>query len=143
MRTSGLIEVDPKSLRVNIRYLSNSTVPKIVRDAMNSVKEQVAIHAAEQGWKFIPKARYGASFIFCMEDRRADLDGPSKRTIDAVVDGLMINDGHIDELHFFRSVGEPSICYQVWTLDIHDTEDVDAEWYLVAGDNHAHKGSSS
>lgn len=135
---AGTIPVDPKELRVNLRFLSNGTLPPSVREAMKQTRETVERHADEQGWEVANgKDRYGAQFQFTMNDLRADLDGPLKRGMDAITSGLKINDGRIDEIHLRRAVGEPSIKYVVWVLG--NEED---EFFLIPGESFVYGGKS-
>lgn len=136
MRIEGIVPVDPKSLRVNIRFQSNRTLPPIVRKAMEDTKRVLEQDAIAQDWEVRPLDRYAMRLDIIMNDKRADLDGPIKRTIDAIADGLQINDQKIDELHVYRHVGNPGIGYAVWTLvDDEDVEEDPDGWFLIPGES--------
>ena len=138
MRVVIRSRADPKNLRVNIRYQDIRKLPPIVAEAMSTLVEDAMKAGEEQGWNPGPDARLSAEFTITMADRRADLDGPEKRVLDAIARGLRFNDVRVDYISLRRAVGEPGILAVVSTLDepapLEPPPVAEGDWYLVPGE---------
>jgi Holliday junction resolvase RusA-like endonuclease len=141
MRAHFTSNVDPKRLRINIRYRDARKLSPDTLKAYHQVIEDVEKAVEREGIRFHPKARLELEMVFTMSDRRADLDGPAKRAQDAVSAGLGINDQRFDRITLIREVGEPSIRAIVSTLDNHEPEERPplgtAAWAIFPGESQA------
>jgi Holliday junction resolvase RusA-like endonuclease len=136
--------VDPKDLRVNHRYRDVRKLPPLIANAMKQLTKD-AERAGKATGVEIPKdrrVRLKVSIWFTFNDMRADVDGPSKRTLDAIAAGLEFNDNRVDELTLVRSsVGPPGIVAVVETVGESEgdlVEDlVDDPWAILPGETYA------
>lgn len=137
--------VDPKDLRVNHRYRDVRKLPPLIANAMKKLTEDAQRAGVSHGVAIpkTPKVRLGVSIWFTFNDMKADVDGPSKRTLDAIAAGLEFNDNRVDELHLYRTdVGTPGIVAEVWTLEDIEGDQIeeliDSPWSLTAGEPFVH-----
>lgn len=139
-------DVDPKSLRTNLRYTNITKVPPIVKAAATQLTADVSDQALRQGWSPDPDARLAVDISFMMNDRRADVDSASKRVIDCIAAGLGTNDSRFDTITLRRGpIGTPGVGAVVWTLDKHTPAPVaeptlDGEWSLAVGEYYVKEG---
>ena len=111
--TSGL---DPKRFAVNIRFLNNRSLPPDVRAAKEELAEEAQLHMATQnpGWRQRATDFYVVALDFIMTDRRNDIDGPSKRVLDAIFEGAGLSDSRVQELYLRRYHGsQPGIAVSI------------------------------
>lgn len=138
MRVVVSSAVNPKEGRVNIRYRDITKLPPLIAKFINQLTTDAANAAKEQGWEPGTKSRLSVELVITMDDRRADLDGPLKRTLDALAAGLRFNDSRVDYLSLRRRVGTPGIVAVVTTVgEAEPEEPVEApsgDWYLVPGE---------
>lgn len=133
-------DVDPKSLRINHRYLNISRTPPEIAKAFKQLVADVQAVRDRIGATINKESRVEVHITYTMNDLRADVDGPSKRTLDAVAAGLGYNDGHNDVVVLRRGpVGNPGIHAIVKTLTHHDPVPLEPvgegeEWEIGSGD---------
>lgn len=145
MRVRGRSDVDPKRIRINIRYTKISKVPPDVMAAQKQLVADLEPFMPE-GKKFPDDVRLGITIAYTMNDRKADLDGPSKRTIDQVAAAWGFNDSRIDHIRIIRNpVGTPGIEVEVYTIeDRHLPDHVpapDEEWEIGVGEIYVTEGN--
>lgn len=78
--------VKPEDLSRNIQYRNSGVLPPRPRKAMARVSELVERAAREQ--EYIPGRKVAIFLSFPFGSKRSDVDGPIKRTIDAIEKGL-------------------------------------------------------
>jgi hypothetical protein len=107
--------VDPGDLRINLRYTSNKTLPKVVKDAKANLAADVFEKARSYNPPYDPPTKAIVNLTFTFSSLAFDLDGPLKHTLDALQDGLRMaghptwNDRYIWEITLYREIGEPGI----------------------------------
>lgn len=112
--------VDPRILGVNNRYRTNAVTPKDVRAEQLQLALDVSGAVRDQG--FVPGKCHRAFLVFTVPNRRSDLDGPIKRVLDAIQDGIRMagyrdfNDNSFEDIHIYRKKGEPQVSVRVVTL---------------------------
>lgn len=78
--------VRPEDLSRNIQYRNSGVLPPRPRAAMARITELVTRAVHEQAYE--PGEKVAAYLSFPFSSRRSDVDGPIKRTIDAVQAGI-------------------------------------------------------
>lgn len=135
--------VDPKKILINQRYSDIRRTPKPVKDAVKQLVDDATAAREEYGWSIDKNARLKVTILYTMNDRRADVDGPGKRALDAIAAGLGFNDQRVDDFRQIRGpVGTPGIIAEVETLDHHDHVDppsIDGDdgsgWFIMPGES--------
>jgi Holliday junction resolvase RusA-like endonuclease len=120
VRLSFVSDLDPKTFAVNKRFLSNRALPPEVRKAKEALAEEASMWMVIQnpGWKQGAKDFYEVAMDFVMTDRRNDVDGPSKRILDAIAHGAGISDSRVQELTLRRFRGStPAIFVTIESCD--------------------------
>lgn len=77
------VDINPADLAVNIRYKNRQYLPKRVKDAQQEVKDAVA-RAIEWRGYYDPPMRCTVVLDYFFARRNSDIDGPVKRTLDAI-----------------------------------------------------------
>jgi Holliday junction resolvase RusA-like endonuclease len=101
--------VNPGDLGVNLRFKGKQVIHPRARAAQNALIEDVK-QAVEKIPEFNPE--YGiAGVLFVFTSKRFDIDGPLKRTLDALERGIKAagynwNDSRIKEVYITKEVGE-------------------------------------
>lgn len=138
MRVSWKSEVDPKEVRINIRYRDISRTPEPVKRACKQIASEAEAAKVAAGFYFDPQARFGVSVTYIMNDDRADVDGPGKRTLDSIAVGLGFNDNRVLDFRQKKTVGDiPHMMIEVWTLDHHEAvtpEPLGDVWRIRVGE---------
>ena len=98
------VPVNPANISVNIRYLSNSTVPPAVRREMDTIVEYAELAAQEMEWEIGATDYLDIHFIYYFENWRPDLDNPIKRSLDALSEALVFNDNRVVHLCVTRRI---------------------------------------
>jgi hypothetical protein len=101
MRLDFTSDMDPKRFAVNIRFLSNRALPPDVRAAKEELSDETSRQMVTQnpGWRQRPSDFYIVAIDFYMADFKTDIDGPVKRSLDAVCHGAGIFDSRVLELY--------------------------------------------
>lgn len=128
MRLHFRADVDPKDFAVNINHNVNTFTPAVVREAMEQLQSIALNEMNEQnpGWKQSKLDGYIVDLDFYMIDNRNDVDGPSKRVLDAISRGAGFNDNRVQELRIRKFVStRPWIDVMVtqclpWDYDLRD-----------------------
>lgn len=113
-------EMDPRQFSANKRYRSNNVLPSDVRNAINGLAAEIAGEVHAQA--FQPGPCHSLRMYLSYPDRRSDLDGPSKRIIDAIQRGVRLaghkkfNDNSIDGIEIYRRKGDPRITISLLAL---------------------------
>jgi hypothetical protein len=111
------LAVDPRELQVNRRYRDNHALTPEVRAAMQTIQGQVFDAVHEQP-DFRLAGTYELALRFSFLTMASDIDGPVKRTIDAIALGInmaltyrgrVFNDNEICVLHVSKSLGKPGM----------------------------------
>lgn len=128
-------------LRVNHRYRDVRKLPPLIANAMKQLTRDAEMAGAATGVEIpkTPRVRLEVSIWFTFNDMRADVDGPSKRALDAIAAGLEFNDNRVDGLHLYRTeTGEPGIVAVVETLGEVEGDEVEAltddPWAMTVGE---------
>lgn len=123
-----LIPLDPSDVRANIRFYNNGTLPPGVSKAMKAISEYCAGIAAETGWE--PGDAYvGMDLTFYMTSRRQDVDGPLKRAMDAIAQGMGFNDNRVQEVSVRRRIDpDPRMIARVYQVPPDPDEVLPAKW---------------
>lgn len=136
--------VDPRDLRVNHRYRDVRKLPPLIANAMKKLTEDAQNAGKATGFEFPKdrKVRLRVSIWFTFDSMRPDVDGPSKRTLDAIAAGLEFNDNRVDELNLYRTeVGTPGIVAVVETMGEVEGDEVEAltddPWAMTVGETYA------
>lgn len=105
---------------MNNRFRGSHVTPKKVRAAM----DELSSLAAEQA-TFTPDKdiRFALDLSYTFPSMRGDVDGPVKRTIDAVfrgfrrrIDSSFVNDGRVTHVRAKKFVGTPATVVEVWSF---------------------------
>jgi hypothetical protein len=108
-----LAKVDPGELGVNIRFKRSQAIHPRAKKAQRALVE--AIKKEIEGRPYEPCSRCYLSLVFTFANNRFDVDGPVKRTMDAVEMALKElghkwNDRKVVEVRMAKQVGpEPNI----------------------------------
>lgn len=128
-------------LRVNHRYRDVRKLPPLIANAMRQLTRDAEMAVKASGVEFpkSSKVRLKVSIWFTFDSMRPDVDGPSKRTLDAIAAGCGFNDGRVDELNLYRTeVGTPGIVAVVETLGEVEGDEVEAltddPWAMTVGE---------
>jgi hypothetical protein len=78
--------VRPEDLSRNIQYRNSGVLPPRPRAAMKRIEELVEKAVEDHGYQ--PGTKVAIYLSFPFSSRRSDVDGPIKRTIDAVQAGI-------------------------------------------------------
>lgn len=81
-------DVNPLDLRVNIRYKGTQFVPKEVKEAVKALHDDTIRAIFAQKWQPF-KGPATVRLWFNFPGPRGDIDGPIKRTLDALQDGIV------------------------------------------------------
>ena len=109
-------QIDPRNLQANKRYKHSHVLPTQVRQAMKRLERMAQDQLSESSWLPTPTTRYAVRLSVTFPTANSDIDGPVKRTIDAVfrgmrkaVDMVEVNDLRVVDLHVTKSTGEPGL----------------------------------
>lgn len=140
MKMSWKSEVDPKSIRINIRYRDISRTPEPVKRACTQIAAEAEAAKKANGFNFSPDANFGVDLIYVFNDKKADVDGPGKRALDSIAAGLGFNDNRVLDFRQRKTWDDtvsPHILIEVWTLDHHDpveVEPLEDAWRIRVGE---------
>lgn len=99
------MDVEPRNLRINLRYKHGHNLPPVVRDAMTQVRLASRCVADSIGWH--PGNEYLELHLrFVVNTRQIDIDAAHKRTQDALADGMGFNDNRIGRVVLDRLIDQ-------------------------------------
>jgi hypothetical protein len=120
--------VDPRDLQANRRFKNSHVLPTPVRKAMTHLEQLSYTQVATTRWKPTRSTRYAVDLTFTFPTANSDIDGPIKRTIDAVFRGMRracdhpsVNDARVVELHVTKRTGTPGLTCLVREIDTSNT----------------------
>lgn len=118
------MDLDPKLLQVNRRLKGGHWVPTEVKQAMQTLQDYSRIQIQQSGWVPSKDQHYRVTLNLTFSNRNSDIDGPVKRTMDAVFRGMReavdvpaINDARVIEMAVTKRIGLPRIYISVEGLD--------------------------
>lgn len=117
------IPIDPRNLQVNRRIKGGHWVPTEVKSAMKQL-DMLVTPWFNAGWVPTKTSLYSVTLSYTFPTMRSDLDGPVKRTLDAVFGAMrretnspFANDSRVVSLDITKIVGEPSLSIRLEVLD--------------------------
>lgn len=120
------LNIDPAKVQVNRRFRGNHFLQPEVRAAMGQIKSEAFVMASRR-WLPVKGQKYSVRLILTFRNARSDIDGPSKRVLDSVFDGLRevygttdVNDSRVAYMTIEKRVNkeEPGIRVVVMALDM-------------------------
>lgn len=125
MKTSSfglMAKVDPGKLGVNLRFRNSQTIHPEARKAQRALADAIKKEITERPYDYEPCQRCYLSLVFTFGSNRFDVDGPVKRTMDAVEMALKElghawNDRKVVEVRMSKQTGpEPNIDIMMFTI---------------------------
>jgi Holliday junction resolvase RusA-like endonuclease len=111
------LPLDPLTLSINRRYLSNKTVPASVKKAQGDVITVARAQANRERVSFADAPAIRLTLAFTFRGLQGDVSNAVKRVEDALAEALGFNDARVAELHVYRQLGEPGIWAKVEEMD--------------------------
>lgn len=123
------VEVNPLDLLANRRFKYSHALPKETKAAMGRVADAAFAAASIHDWRPDKDSHYSVELLFSLRGLRGDVDGPVKRTIDGLFQGLRrhhdqawVNDGRVLRVVAEKRVSDtPSV---LATIHLHRSGDV-------------------
>lgn len=116
--------IDPRLLQVNRRLKGGHWIKPETKAAMDQLSLLAAQQVSGRTWIPTKMSRFVVSLEFTFPTSNSDIDGPIKRTIDAVFTGMRkvvdlphVNDSRITSLWVRKFVGEPFLCCFITEID--------------------------
>ncbi len=125
MKTSSLglrAMVDPGDLGVNIRFKRSQTIHPRAKAAQRALVDAIKKEISGRPYGYEPCSRCYLSLMFTFTSNRFDVDGPVKRTMDAVEMALKElghawNDRKVVQVNASKQVGpEPNIDLMMFSI---------------------------
>lgn len=120
------LNIDPAKVQVNRRFRGNHFLQPEVRAAMGQIKSEAFVMASRR-WLPVKGQKYLVRLILTFRNARSDIDGPSKRVLDSVFNGLRerygtqdVNDGRVIHMSINKRVNanKPGIVIVVYAIDM-------------------------